>query len=281
MNLLANGRYNFAKDFLSLNLKAAAKNDSLYTQVGWQNNDSVVNAGELQASAKLFKENDLTSALIDFKPTQIILFDSVWDVSPSQIAVNPDSTLDVKKFRIQNNNQYILIDGLLSKHNSDVLDVEMNEIEIDYILDLFKFKALTIKGKASGIASIYGVLSKPVFESNLFVKDAYLNESLLGDAYIYTGWMRDNSELLVSGTFLQNKDTVALANGVYSLKNDSIDFMFDADKMNLGFLQQWLGGIVQNVSGLGTGSVRMFGPTKNIGFEGSVLAENTKLTIDF
>lgn len=281
LNLLANGRYNFAKDFLNLNLKATAKNDSLYTQVGWQNNDSVVNAGELQASAKLFKENDLTSALIDFKPTQIILFDSVWDVSPSQIAVNPDSTLDVKKFRIQNNNQYILIDGLLSKHNSDVLDVEMNEIEIDYILDLFKFKALTIKGKTSGIASIYGVLSKPVFESNLFVKDAYLNESLLGDAYIYTGWMRDDSELLVSGTFLQNKDTVALANGVYSLKNDSIDFMFDADKMNLGFLQQWLGGIVQNVSGLGTGSVRMFGPTKNIGFEGSVLAENTKLTIDF
>ncbi len=281
LNLLANGKYNFAKDFLTLNLKAAAKNDSLYTQIGWQNNDTIVNAGELQASTKFFKENDLTSALINFNPTQIILFDSVWDVKSSQIAVNPDSTLDMKKFMIQRNNQYILIDGLLSKDHSDVVEVEMKEIDVEYILSLLKLKSITIEGKASGIASIHGALRKPVFESNIFVKDAQLNSQLLGDAYIYTGWMRDESELLISGTFLENKDTVALANGIYSLKNDSVDFMFDASKLNLGFLQRWLGGIVQNVNGKGTGSVRMFGRTKNIGFEGSLLAENTKLTVDF
>lgn len=281
LNLQANGRYNFTNDFLNLNLKAAAANDSLYTQIGWQNNDTIVNAGELQASTKFFKENDLTSALINIIPTQIILFDSIWDVGSSRIAVNPDSTLDVSKFKVQKNDQYILIDGLVSKDKSDVLEVEMNEIDINYILSLIRFQPISVKGKATGIASVHGVLKQPVFESNLFIKDAHLNDALLGDAYVYTGWEQNNSELLISGTFIENNDTVAHANGAYSLKHDSIDFTFDANKLNIGFLQRWLGGIVQNVNGRGTGSVRMFGKAKNIGFEGSVLAENAKLTVDF
>ena len=281
LNLAASGKYNFATDFLNLNLKASASNDSLYTQLAWQNNDSILNAGELQASTRFFKENDLTSARININPTQFILSDSVWDIGASQITVNPDSTLDIQKFKIHKNDQYILIDGLLSRNNSDVLEVEMNEIDIDYILSLIRFNPISVKGKATGIASIHGVLRQPIFESNLFVKNAYLNNSLLGDAYIFTGWERNNSELLISGTFVENNDTVALANGFYSLKNDSIDFTFDANRLNLGFLQRWLGQIVQNVNGKGTGSVRMYGPSKNIGFEGSLLAEDTKLTLDF
>ncbi|MHB9056439.1 MAG: translocation/assembly module TamB domain-containing protein [Paludibacteraceae bacterium] len=281
LNLLATGKYHFPNDYLNLSLKAAAANDSLYTQIGWQNNDSIVNAGELQASTRFFKENDLTSALINFKPTQIILFDSVWNVSPSQIAFNPDTTLDVRKFKIEKNGQYILLDGIISRKNSDILEVEMNEIDINSILSLLPNQPVIVKGNATGAVSVHSVLKHPIFESNLFVKDAHLNDALLGDLYVYTGWERKSSELLISGTVVENKDTVALANGIYSFKQDSVDITFDAEKLNLGFLQRWLGNIVQNVKGIGTGSVRMFGNTKNIGFEGNVYAEDAKLTVDF
>lgn len=281
LNMAANGSLGLSGDVLDLNIKAAAANDSVYTQFAWHNNDSVVNAGELQAYTKIYKENELTSALVNFMPTQVILFDSVWDVRASHIEINPDSTFDVHKFQVQNKNQYVLIDGIVSKDQEDVLEVEMKDIDLGFILGLLPMNSISINGKASGIANVRSVLKQPIFESNLFVKDARLNDSPVGDAYIYSGWSQNDNELLASGTFLEGNDIVALANGAYSLEGDSINFVFDANRLNIAFLQRWLGGIVQNVNGRGTGSVRMFGPVKNIGFEGDVFAENTSLSIDF
>lgn len=279
LNLDASGNYNQKNTFLDFNLKANALNDSLYTQFEWHNRDSVVNAGELQFNTKFTKENNLTSALMSFLPTQIIIFDSTWNVHSSQIAFNPDTTFDVQNFRLQNNNQYIVIDGLVSKKETDQVQVEMSDIDLGFILGLVNMKAISINGRTTGVASLYGILKQPAFEANLQVKNAMLNESPLGDAYIYSGWDNRNNELLVSGTFLEGNDTVALANGVYSIKNDSVDFMFDANKLNLGFLQRYFQAIVQDVNAKGTGLVRMYGHTKNIGFEGNVLAEDASLKI--
>ena len=279
LNLDASGNYNQKNTFLDFNLKANALNDSLYTQFEWHNRDSVVNAGELQFNTKFTKEYNLTSALMSFLPTQIIIFDSTWNVHSSQIAFNPDTTFDVQNFRLQNNNQYIVIDGLVSKKETDQVQVEMSDIDLGFILGLVNMKAISINGRTTGVASLYGILKQPAFEANLQVKNAMLNESPLGDAYIYSGWDNRNNELLVSGTFLEGNDTVALANGVYSIKNDSVDFMFDANKLNLGFLQRYFQAMVQDVNVKGTGLVRMYGHTKNIGFEGNVLAEDASLKI--
>ncbi len=280
-NVLANGSLKLKNDELNLNLNATAANDSVFTQFAWQNNDTVVNAGEIQAYTKIFKENNLTSARINFLPTQLVVFDSIWNVRPSLVEFKPDSTIDVHRFQLQNKEQYVLIDGVASKSNSDVLLVEMNQVDVGFVLGLLSFDAIIVNGKATGTASVRGLLKQPILESNLFMKDTHMNSALLGDAYIYSGWSQIDNELLFSGTFIEGKDTVALANGAYSLSNDSLNFLFDANRLNIGFLEKWIGGIVQNVNGRGTGSVRMFGSAKNIGFEGDVLAENTSVSIDF
>ncbi len=279
LNLIASGNYSQNDTYLDFNLKANAINDSLYTQFGWQNQDSVINAGELQFNTKFTNENNLTSALITFLPTQIIVFDSIWNVHASQIAFNPDTTFDIRSFRLQNKDQYIILDGLASKKETDLLQVEMNDIDLGFITGLFNLRPISIKGLTTGTANLYGVLKKPVFEANLFVKDAQLNEAPVGDAYVYSGWDNKNQELLISGTFLEGNDTVALANGFYSVKNDSIDLIYDANKLNVGFLQRYLRNIFQNLEARGTGTVRMFGKTKNIGFDGNVFVEDAKLKI--
>lgn len=279
LNLIANGNYVQNDVFLDFNLRANAANDSLYTRFSWQNQDSVVNAGELQFNTGFTNKNNLTSALITFLPTQIIVFDSVWNVRSSQIAFNPDTTFDIRNFRLQNRSQYIVIDGLVSGKETDQIQVEMNDIDLAFIMGLVNLRPISINGRTTGTANIYGVLKQPIFEANLFVKDAQLNESPVGDAYVYSGWDNKNQELLISGTFLEGSDTVALANGFYSLKNDSIDLIYDADSLNVGFLQRYLQNIFQDLNARATGTVHMFGKPKSIGFDGNVFVEDAKLKI--
>lgn len=281
LNLIASAKVSNKNNLINFNVKASAANDSLYTQLGWQNNDTVVYAGELQANTKFKKEHNLSSALVSFLPTQIIVADSTWDVLASQVNINPDTTFRVHNFRIQNKEQYVNLNGLISKSMSDTLSVDMNDLNLDFIMALIKMKDISIKGRATGQANVFAILKKPVFEADILVKKAKFNDSPVGDAYLYSTWDRENQEILASGTFVDNKDTIATANGVYIPKNDSLDFTFDAHKLNLAFLNPFLSSISKDISGLGSGKVRMFGKSKAIGFEGNALAENAKLTVDY
>ena len=65
LNLQASARLENQKNLTNVSLKAAAANDLLYTQFGWQNNDTINYAGEIQTNTKFNKENNLTSISVD------------------------------------------------------------------------------------------------------------------------------------------------------------------------------------------------------------------------
>lgn len=281
LNFQAKGSYQLKNSLMSLNLNAAVANDSLYTQAAWKSNDTIINEGELQAFTKFNKKDNSTSALITFLPTQIFYADSIWDFNPSKIIVNPDKTIDVRNFKFGSKNQYILIDGIASQNPSDVLEVDMNNVNIGYILSLIHLKPVKIEGITTGRVSVHNTLQRPVFESNLTVKRLCLNDTLLGDAHIYTGWNEKVNELLSSCTIVENKDTVCLVNGIYSFKRDSLNFAYDAKRLNIGFINRWVNSIVQNVSGRVSGHLNMWGKTTDLGFEGDIFAENAKMTVGY
>ncbi|MFV0472463.1 MAG: translocation/assembly module TamB domain-containing protein [Paludibacteraceae bacterium] len=270
------------KDIFWIDLKAAAENDSLYSQIEWQNQDSINYSGEFQAITKFNKTKNSFLANIDILPTQILMADTIWDLKSSRISINPDTTFTVKNFKFQSKNQYIAIDGTASKSPNDTLVVETNKLQIGYILDLINLKAISIKGITTGKVNVYSTLKSPVFEADLFVQNASLNNARIGDANLHSTWNKETKNIEATGKFFNAKgDTVAYAQGVYIPSNDSLDFTFDAQKLNIGFLQRYLSAVVTNLKGMGTGKVRMFGKSKSIGFEGEVYAENTSATVDY
>lgn len=281
LNLLANGDFQLNNSPFNVKLKINGRDNLLHSQIDWLNQDSIKSEGEFQFDTHFINENSAIATIINIIPTQMVIRDSIWDIHTAQINFKTDSTIDIHNLKLQNKLQHITIDGVASKNENDLLFVQMNEIDLNFILEMLKFDAIKINGLTSGMVYLNGILKQPAFEANLQIKDAHLNNSLLGDAQIHSGWDNVNEELLISGTFTEKNKTVALANGFYSLKNDSIDFIFDANQLNLGFLEKYLSSIIQNLSGRGTGLVRMFGSTKNIGFEGNALVENARAKIDF
>ncbi len=281
LHLTSRGQIEDKNGITSLYVLASAAKDSVNTQMGWQNSSVLTNAGELQTSTKLQREGEKMSAQMRILPTQVIISDTVWDIRASRINLNSDKTFDIKDFRFENNNQHLHIDGRLSKLQSDAVKVNLNEVNLEYILNLVKLKGITIGGYATGNASFYSVLDQPIFLADLKVRNVAINRKHIGNAVVGSTWDKENAHINLAAIFTsEENDTIANAAGVYVPKADSIDVTYNAKKLSIEFLTPYFDGIVQNAKADASGKIRMFGPMKTINFEGDVFLRNAQLSLD-
>lgn len=271
------------KDVLTnLFLLGSANKDSIHTQIGWQNNQHITNAGELIATTKLRVEKGKIAANVSVFPTQVIISDSVWNIHASSIDLNTDSTINIHNFCFDSQNQYVRINGKASKTQNDSLSVELNKMNLEFIMHLLKLKGITIGGIVSGKANLFSVLKQPIFEAKLDVKDLSLNRKWVGNGKISSNWDKAKSLLYASGSFLNlNKDTVVVANAVFNPKTDTIDVHYNTHNFGIEFLTPYLESVVQNVRGNASGKVRMFGPLKKgVKFEGDLFLDKGQVSVN-
>jgi Family of unknown function (DUF490). len=262
-------------------LKAAAVKDSLITQLGWQNAQSITNAGEIKSITRFKKDHDKSSAELSILPTQVIILDSIWNIHPCKIDFKSDSTIQVHNFVFEKNNQFIHINGIASKNQNDGLSLDMNKLDLDFIMILLRLKGFSISGLVTGKATLLSVLQQPIFEANLGVQDLKLNHKWVGNGKVSSNWDKENSLLLAHGAFVNEKnDTVVIANGLFNPKADTISVLYDARNFSIEFLSQYFESVVQNVKGLATGKIRMFGPLKRgMCFEGNAFVDKGQATM--
>jgi hypothetical protein len=256
---------------ISLFMTASAAKDSVLAQFGWQNSHKVTNAGQINAITKFRKESNKTAASLSILPSEIIISDSIWTLHPCVVDFKVDSTIQVHNFLFDNHKQFVHVNGIASKNQNEGLTVEMNDLNLEFLLsNLLKIKTITFGGNVTGKATLYSLLKQPIYEANLFVKNVSLNHKLIGDATLFSTWDKENSQVLASGTFVNDKnEKIAVVDGVYVPKNDSLDFMFDAHNLSVEFLDRYFESVVQNFKGYASGKIRMFGPSKILGFKGT------------
>ncbi len=263
-------------------LLAAAANDSVQTQLGWQGSQKITNAGEVQTITKFRNVNGATAARMQILPTQVIISDSIWDIRNAYVDLNEDKSIEVRGFSFENNKQFIHVDGRISSDQSDELKIAMNDLNLDYVMQLVKLKGISIGGFVTGEARLLNLKSQPIFEADLNVRKVALNHTLIGDANIKSVWDRENKNIMLDAQFFketEKENPIALAQGVYVPSADSLDIDFDTKGLPIGFLNRYFSGVAENVQGYGYGKLRMYGKMKNIGFEGSPYIDKCRATI--
>ncbi|MFZ4581610.1 MAG: translocation/assembly module TamB domain-containing protein [Paludibacter sp.] len=282
IKLLSRGQMFQKNGITSIFATASASNDSVSSLLGWHSDSKMVtNAGEVSTVARLRNEDGKIAANIEFKPSQIIISDSIWTIKPSSIDLNADSTIKINKFKFENNSQFIFADGVISKKEGNNIQFAMNDLNLNFIFQLLKLKSINIGGNVTGNASLVTKDSQPVFLANLRVQNATLNQKSIGNAHIKSTWDNSKSQMILNADFVKNnKDSIGIATGIFEPKSDSLDVVFDLKGLPIDFLQRYFEGVVSNVNGYGYGKLRMFGPTKTIGFEGEALIEKAQVTVN-
>ena len=96
--------------------------------------------------------------MVDVKPTDVILNDTLWKIHPSQVVVD-SGRVDVNNFYFSHQDRYVRINGRLSENPKDTVKVDLKDINMGYVFDIASISDdVNFEGDATGTAYASGVL---------------------------------------------------------------------------------------------------------------------------
>ncbi|MFV0469312.1 MAG: translocation/assembly module TamB domain-containing protein [Dysgonomonas sp.] len=269
-----------------IKLGLSTKEDKIDAQILFENNSKQVVKGKLSATTTFSRSEADNSLLtdIDINPSQLTLKDSVWDISQSHVRLNK-SEVSIENFVFMNadKTQFLRADGTYSATDpSDILLLSLQNINLEYIFTSLDIKALEFGGYATGVVSASSIERKPYAKVNLKVKDFRFNQTPLGDLELFSDLDDETKNVNMHGTLYgEESRKIADINGYIDPIKQQLSLLFDADKINLGFLNKYAATLFNNIGGQGSGQVRLYGDFSNVTVEGKAFINDGTLGINF
>lgn len=263
-----------------------AGHDSLRLSLDWSNPDTLHNAGKVQIHTRFAQYDGEPIINTHILPTSILLNDTVWQLGNSYITyVGVDTTVQVERFFLGSETQYVSVDGLASPREEDALRVKLHDIDLNYFLDWTDVKnSITFGGRISGWAKVYGLFTQPMFEAEVAMNHAAMNGYEIGDVKASATLDRDTKAVLIAGDVTEHFPSfdkrVAHVDGIVEGGNWGLDIK--ADSISLAFINGWTDGILSDLSGRALGQVNVGGdPTGAVYVTCAAKAVEASVTIPY
>ena len=269
---------------VNISLTTQAKNDIINTTLDWGNNTSITYSGKLDTSASFFRSEKTTNnleAIIDINPTEIILNDTIWKVSPSQIKIAKDD-ININNFNFSHNERFIHIDGKISSLPTDTIKIDLNRINIGYVFDIAQVTDdVDFEGDATGYLYGSDLFKTPQLHTQLKINNFALNNGVLGQLDIYGTWNNENNGIYLDARIANKDKTESFVKGhIFPIKPTSgLDLMIDATNLNIKFIEKYMNSIAEDLKGSVSGKVHFYGPFKELALSGSAMT-NASMKID-
>jgi len=272
-------------DTISLNLDLKGMNDSIKAYLFWENSlPSVAHSGEILVNTHFAAINKEINAFINILPTQMVIQNDIWDIAASNVTTN-FKELTVNHFNIESDKQHIHVNGKTSHAIEDLLTVDLQNIDLEFISNLFlSHAAIEFGGLTTGKVHLTQLFNKPIIEANVDVTDFFFNRAYWGNVHATSNWDNINKKINFGGFVLSDsKDTIAMINGGFYIENDYLDLRGKANRLDLRFLDYYLADVLQNVQGYGSGDIHVYGDTRKqtVTVTVDALVEEAQASIDF
>ena len=259
---------------LRLLLKANAANNNLTTSLQWDNNNSAKPMnGRLDAIAHLYRNvNSQPEAHVTIHPSPLHIGDELWQFEASDMIYTPER-LSVNRFTVQNGEQHIIINGRASANATDSLVVDLNKVEVAYILNLVNFHAVDFGGKATGRATVASALNNPAMHADLTVDHFTFQDGRMGTLTAAVDWNRQLKQIDIGATADDGPDAQTFINGFVSPERNYIDLNIEGRGTHIDFLQSFTESFLCDVGGHAHGQVELHGPLSSMQLEGMLVVD--------
>ena len=217
-------------------------------------------------------------------PSEVVLKDSLYTINESHINYCvADTTLNIENFQVEAAHQYIRANGVASKRADDSLRVELGHIDAGFILPfVLAEKEFKLGGYATGWATLYNLFSQPVFEADVRLDSARINDMPLGTAYAQLALDKKTKNILINGdVYTPTERLLAHVDGEVITATKHWGITVYPDSIPLSFINHWTEGIIADISGYGSGVVDVFGENHKTWVTAKVKADGGALTIPF
>lgn len=219
---------------------------------------------------------------ISINPSQMIFNDTIWTINPASIVISGEE-ITVDGFDVRRDNQYITMNGKASPNPEDEILLKLLNVNLDYVFETLAINNVMFGGDATGTFIASNLFSKEprLSTPGLSVKGLSYNHAVLGDAIIESKWNPDEKAVTINADISQYNGRKSYIDGAIFPMNDSLDFNFKADKINVAFMRPFMEAFAKDVTGYASGDARLWGNFKYIDMTGDIFAEDLKLKIDF
>ncbi len=267
----------------AVTLAMQAKANVVDTDIKWKIDRKRDYSGAVAMSTLIDRHDGMLSTYTDIHRSTMTFNDSVWIVSPALIVTEGTSDIRISDFNISRSNQFVKIDGTISNDPDDTVDIDVLNLNLDYIFEAIGIDKVMLGGDATGVLTASHLLSgSPRLSTDgIHVTDISYNRCVLGDADVLSRWDNDLKAVAIDGTIHQHNGKTAKVEGEIFPLSSSLDIRLRPDETPVGFMGEYMKAFASDISGLGSGSARIYGTFSDIDMEGDLYVKDLRLKLDF
>ena len=283
VELLATTIFPVKKGKTVVTVEGKGADDAVNLDLAWKILTDRNYKGELSLTSRFFRNvDDKVAVNLDVNPTKLVFNDTIWNVTPGQVQYD-GGIIAVRNLQGVSGDQRVLIDGIVSNNQDDVLKVELNELNLDYIFETLGIDNVMFGGTATGKFFASNLLSgAPILETpNLHVENIAYNKCRMGNADIKSNWDNETKGINIYANIAQDNGLTSIIDGAIFPTCDSLCINFDARRAKIGFLQPFMQAITSDIQGEVSGKACLYGDFHNINLYGDIFADELKFKVDY
>jgi len=263
----------------NIGIDAQAAHNKLLAQLSWDNLRRRRYSGTLNTETRFFRDdNNRHAAEVAIQPSEILINDSVWTMHPSTIVYNGEE-LAVSGLQLEHGSQHLIAQGTASKDENDSIVVDLNGIDIEYVLNIINFHSVDFGGKATGTAVLGSLFKDPSMHAKLQVDDFTFEHGPLGTLYAETEYNKEEKQLDITARAIEDMSHYINISGNVSPARNGIDLHILPAQADAAFAESFCGSFMDHIDAKVDGDIRLTGPFSDLQLLGwAVVNGNANIT---
>ncbi|MEM6515241.1 MAG: translocation/assembly module TamB domain-containing protein [Bacteroidota bacterium] len=278
MDTLYTKYYNLSK-FSLINV---TQRDTLFVRSEFQGGTNNIDNFDLNLFYTIDEDN---KSVVGFRKSDITFKGNKWTMNENRDDLNKVAfdrkfeTFNISDMRLTHFEEEIKLSGVVK--GKDYKDLNLDFVDVDLIKITPRLKDLLLNGTVNGSLEILQENGYYLPKSNFDITDLEVNNFEMGDLSAKVQGNKSLTNYNVDVT-LDNYNLLRLdADGIVDIESKTMDLDVAFDEFLLDPFSKLGGEVIQDIRGLVSGNVKVFGDLENPDFNGELLLDNAGLRIPY
>lgn len=253
--------------------------------ITWDNIDTTrKNKADINGTAIL---DSLPGIKLLFAKSEIIINDTLWRINDNNHIIYDSTKIALENFKVYNNSQHLLINGVVSHNPKDELHVDLSNFNISNFDVITQKKKMDFDGLFTGNLSLANLYQSPYITSDIFINNFGFNDDYIGDLTVNSIWDNNKKAFKVGANIIYRgnigSDSTMKLNGFFYPQRENENFDLDVllNNFKLSILEKYIASFSSDLTGIANGELHIGGTLKKPFLEGDLRLTVRRFKLDY